>query len=89
MELGTFDESDGEAEFVVDFTDSETSTTSSIGSIVLNASLGSNLANASTFVELPVATGISLTPGDILTVNGFEDVFEHARLDYLKLEPTI
>ena len=87
--LGTFDESDGEAQFAVDFTDSETSTTSSIGSVVLNASLGSNLANTSTFVELPVATEISLTPGDILTVNGFEDGNEHARLDYLKLESIV
>ncbi len=87
--LGTFDESDGEAQFTVEFTDVEISPPTASVSIVLDASLGSNLANASTFVELPVTTDISLTPGDILTVNGFEDGNEHARLDYLKFVPTV
>ena len=85
--LGAFDENDGEAQFTLDFSDLEVSPSTANVSIVLNASLGSNVANASTFVELPVAGSISLTPGDIITVNGFENGSEHARLDYLKLVP--
>ena len=82
--LGAFDENDGKALFTVDFTDLESPI-----NIVLDASLGSNVANASTFVELPVAGNVNLTAGDVITVNGFENSNEHARLDYLKLVPTI
>lgn len=87
--LGAFDESDGEAQFTVDFTDLEVSPSNTSVNIVLDASLGSNVANASTFVELPVASDLSLTSGDIITVNGFENGSEHARFDYLKLVPTV
>ena len=87
--LGTFDENDGVAQFTVDFSDLEVSPSTDSVSIVLDASLGSNVATASTFVELSVAAGINLTSGDIITVNGFENGSEHARLDYLKLVPTV
>ena len=87
--IGTFDENDGLASFNLDLTDVETGTTTEIGSLVLDANLGSGVANASTFVSPTVATGISLTAGDVITVNGFENASEHARLDYLQLVPTV
>jgi hypothetical protein len=87
--IGTFDESDGLASFTVDLTDFETGITTEIGSWDLNASLGSTGANATAFITPTVATNIGLTAGDIITVNGFENEFEHARLDYLQLVPTI
>ncbi len=71
--LGTFDENDGVASFTVQFKDFETGTTSQIGSLTLNANLGSNLANTQTFVSPTVSFGVNLTAGDILTVNGFEN----------------
>jgi hypothetical protein len=87
--IGTFDESDGLASFTVDLTDFETGLTTEIGSWDLNASLGSAGANANTLITPTVAINIGLTAGDILTVNGFENGNEHARLDYLQLVPTI
>ncbi|MEL6764261.1 MAG: Calx-beta domain-containing protein, partial [Cyanobacteria bacterium J06607_6] len=87
--IGTFDENDGLASFTVDLTDFETGLTTEIGSWELNASLGSNAANAKTFITPTVATNIGLTAGDIITVNGFENSDDHARLDYLQLVPTI
>jgi hypothetical protein len=85
--IGTFDENDGVASFTVELNDFETGTTNQIGSVVLNANLGSNLANAQTKTSLTVATGIGLTSGDTLTVKGFENSLEHARLDFLQLVP--
>ncbi|NJN22898.1 MAG: hypothetical protein HC812_19145 [Leptolyngbya sp. RL_3_1] len=87
--IGTFDENDGLASFTVDLTDFETGITTEIGSWDLNASLGSTGANGTTLITPTVASGIGLTAGDILTVNGFENGSEHARLDYLQLVPTI
>ncbi len=88
--LGTYDENDGLASFTVDLTDFETGITSEIGSLELNANLGSILANAQPAVSPTVASGISLTiAGDILTVNGFESAAEHARLDYIQLVPMV
>ncbi|WP_404785217.1 Calx-beta domain-containing protein [Altericista sp. CCNU0014] len=87
--LGTFDENDGLASFTVVLNDVETSSSNQIGSLLLNANLGSGVANASTFVSPTIATGISLTPGDSFTVNGFENGSEHARFDYIQLLPTI
>jgi len=87
MVLGTFDENDGVASFTVQLTDFETKATTQIGSLLLNANLGSAVANAQTTVSPIVATGISLTPGDIIKVNGFENGLEHARFDFLKLMP--
>ena len=87
--IGTFDENDGVASFTVQLNDFETGVSSQIGSLVLDANLGSALATASTFVSPTVATGISLTPGDSIKVNGFENGLEHARLDFLKLVPMV
>ena len=79
--LGTFDENDGVASFSVELNENQ------IGEIVLNGQLGSNVANASTFVELTVATEVQLGQGDLLTITGFEDGNEHARLDYIEFVP--
>jgi Malectin domain/Calx-beta domain len=87
--LGTFDENDGVASFTVQFKDVETNTTTQIASLTLNANLGSGLANAQTFISPKVASGINLTPGDSLIVNGLENGSEHARLDFLQLNPVL
>jgi VCBS repeat-containing protein len=87
--VGTFDENDGLASFTVEINDVETSTTTEIGSFILDNDLGSNLANSQTFVSPTVAFGISLTAGDAITVKGFENASEHARLDYVELVPTV
>ncbi|MGF1520815.1 MAG: Calx-beta domain-containing protein [Leptolyngbyaceae cyanobacterium] len=85
--VGTFDENDGLARFTVELNDAETGTTTEIGTLELDANLGSNLPNAQTAISPIVASGIALTPGDSLTVTGFEDGFEFARLDYIELTP--
>ena len=85
--VGTFDENDGVAQFDVLLNDVESGTTTAIGSIELDANLGSNLPNAQTIVSPTVAFGVALTPGDSLTVNGFEEGAEFARLDYIELVP--
>jgi len=88
--IGTFDENDGQASFSLNLTDIETGATTQLGSqILLNGQRGSSVANASTFVTPTVATGIDLTAGDIIRVNGFEQAGEHARFDFLRLVPTI
>jgi len=89
IRVGTFDENDGVAQFVVELNDAETSTTTEIGMLKLDASLGSNLANAQTFISPTVAAGVNLTSGDQIIVNGFENGNEHARLDYIELVPVI
>jgi hypothetical protein len=71
--------------FTVQLKDFETNTTTQIGSLTLNANLGSGLANAQTFISPTVASGINLTPGDSIIVNGFENASEHARLDFIRL----
>ena len=86
--IGTFDESDGLASFTVGLTDFETGIKTEIGRWDLNTNLGSSLANATTYITPIVATNIGLTTGDIITVNGFENGGDHARLDYLQLVPS-
>ncbi|RMF62588.1 MAG: hypothetical protein D6742_19745, partial [Cyanobacteria bacterium J069] len=87
--IGTFDENDGLASFQVALNDFETGTTTTIGQLLLNANLGSSIANAQTKISPKVALGIALTPGDSITVTGFENSLEHARLDFLQLVPTV
>jgi hypothetical protein len=87
--LGTFDENDGAASFTVQLKDVETNTTTQIASLTLNTNLGSNVANAQTFISPKVALGVNLTPGDSLIVNGLENGSEHARLDFLQLNPVL
>ena len=87
--IGTFNESDGAASFGIQMTDFETGVTTNLGSLVLDAPSASNLANAQTKVNLPIAFGVGLTSGDIITVNGFENAAEHARFDFLSLDPVI
>ena len=85
--VGTFDENDGVTQFNVELNDTETGITTEIGNLQLDANLGSNLPNAQTIIAPTVAFGVDLTPGDSITVNGFEDGFEFARVDYLELVP--
>jgi hypothetical protein len=87
--VGTFDENDGVAQFVVELNDVETNTTTEIGTLELNANLGSAQANTETFVSPTVAFGVNLTPGDSITVNGFEDAGEPALLDYVEFVPVL
>ncbi len=87
--VGTFDENDGLARFVVEHNDIESNTTTEIGTLELNQNLGSNRAKAQTFVSPIVATGVNLTEGDSITVHGFEDALEHARLDFIQFEPVV
>lgn len=87
--IGTFDENDGVAQFVVELNDAETDTTTEIGALELGASLGSNLANGQTFISPTVAFGVNLTSGDQIIVNSFENGNEHARLDYIEFVPVI
>ncbi|MGD1942744.1 MAG: Calx-beta domain-containing protein, partial [Leptolyngbyaceae cyanobacterium] len=79
--LGTYDESDGTASFTIFVNDAQ------VGELLLDQSLGSNVANAQTFITETVSFGVTLSPGDVLTVNAFEDADEHARLDFLQLVP--
>lgn len=83
IQVGTFDENDGVASFLVEVNGVQ------VGSpVVLDADLGSNVANAQTAVIDTVALGITLTSGDAITVKGFEHGGEHARLDFIELVPT-
>lgn len=81
--LGAFDENDGEASFTVEVNGTQVSPT-----LVLNQPTSSPLANGQTDVMLTAALGISLSAGDTITVFGFENGAEHARLDFLDLIPT-
>ena len=85
--VGTFDENDGLARFEIELNDLETSTTIFLGEIELNSNLGSNIATPQTAISPIVASNVALTPGDSITVTGFENGFEFARLDYLELRP--
>ena len=85
--VGAFDEGDGLASFSIELNDAETGKTTAIATLELDRNLGSNLANSQSFISPTVALGVYLTPGDSLTVHGFENGFEHARLDYLELIP--
>ncbi len=87
--VGTFDENDGLARFVLELNDVETGTTTEIGTLELNKDLGSNLANAQTFITSTGATGVNLTPGDTITVNGFEDLLENTRFDFIQFNPIV
>lgn len=80
--IGTFDENDGLARFELTHGDSL------IGGATLDRQLGSGSANAQTFVELTLARSIRLGVGDVLTLTGFEEASEHARLDYIELVPS-
>lgn len=82
ISVGTFDESDGVARFELELNGEQ------IGQqLVLNDPNGSYLAQASNFRELGIASGVMLSAGDTLKITGFENLSEHARLDFLELSP--
>ena len=83
IQLGTFDENDGEASFTLDLNNLQ------IGQVVLNDQLGSSLANANTQVTLGIASNVILQSGDVLTITGNENLNEHARLDFIEFSPVL
>jgi glucose/arabinose dehydrogenase len=87
--LGTFDENDGIASFNSSLKDFETGITTNFSQIQLNKNLGSPNAVSSTMVTPLLASSINLTPGDQLTVFGFENATEHARLDFIQFTPVL
>ncbi|MEL6493717.1 MAG: hypothetical protein AAFQ41_01175 [Cyanobacteria bacterium J06623_7] len=81
--LGTFDENDGMASITLELNGAQIGET-----IVLDQELGRNVPDSFTQVSRNIASGISLNAGDVLTVNGFEQAGEFARLDYLEFTAT-
>lgn len=79
--LGTYDENDGEATIEVALEGAV------IGSVVLDENRGGNAISSDTRVSRTVAENISIAKGDRLTIKGWEDATEHARVDYIKFEP--
>ncbi|MEM9568147.1 MAG: cadherin domain-containing protein, partial [Cyanobacteria bacterium P01_E01_bin.34] len=86
--LGVFDENDGISNFVVSLNDAETGTTTQLASIQLDGTQGSNVADEASAILRTVATGVSFTNGDTITVTGSEDNGEPALLDFLQLTPS-
>ncbi|MEL7085077.1 MAG: cadherin domain-containing protein [Cyanobacteria bacterium J06597_1] len=86
--LGVFDENDGISNFVVSLNDAETGTTTQLASIQLDSTQGSDIADEASALLRTVATGVSLTSGDTITVTGSEDNGEPALLDFLQLTPS-
>ena len=82
ISLGTFDENDGTASITLELNGSQIGET-----ILLDEDLGRNLGDSYTAVSKEIASGISLEAGDVLTVRGFEEGGEFARLDYLEFKP--
>ena len=81
--LGTFDENDGTATITLELNGSQIGET-----ILLDEDLGRNLGDSYTAVSKNIAFGISLEAGDVLTINGFEQGGEFARIDYLEFIAT-
>ncbi|MGB5634434.1 MAG: hypothetical protein WBM86_16855 [Waterburya sp.] len=79
--LATYDENDGVASFNVTLNGSQ------VSDLILDDDLGSNVANTQTAISQTIAFGVELSPGDVLTVNGFENANEHARFDYIEFVP--
>ncbi|MEM8714413.1 MAG: cadherin repeat domain-containing protein [Cyanobacteria bacterium P01_G01_bin.4] len=86
--LGTFDENDGASRFVVSFRDAETGQRRQLSTTQLDDRRGSSFTDDKTAILKPVATGISLTKGDNISITGFEDKGEGALLDFLQLVPS-
>ena len=83
VKIDTYDENDGTASITLELNGSQIGQT-----IVLDDDLGRNLGDSYTAVSKNIAFGISLEAGDVLTVNGFEEGGEFARLDYLEFIAT-
>ncbi|MBE9067132.1 hypothetical protein IQ260_10740 [Leptolyngbya cf. ectocarpi LEGE 11479] len=79
VQIGTFDEDDGQASFALKLNNLP------IGQVELDAQLGGKgAASAANAVTLGMASRVALKPGDIITVTGFENAREHARLDFIE-----
>ncbi|MGB3614149.1 MAG: right-handed parallel beta-helix repeat-containing protein, partial [Elainellaceae cyanobacterium] len=81
VNLTYFDETDGTAKIQARHGDTVLDT------VTLDQQLGSATATAKTKTEKTVASQLSLQPGDTLSLKGFEEASEHARIDYLEFLP--
>lgn len=79
--LGTFDETDGQAQFEITQNDRV------IGTVELDQDLGSKSANAKTKIERTVAMAIEIQTADRFAIGGTQHKGESARLDYIRFEP--
>uniref|UniRef100_A0A8J7AE96 FG-GAP repeat protein n=1 Tax=Desmonostoc muscorum LEGE 12446 TaxID=1828758 RepID=A0A8J7AE96_DESMC len=79
--IGTFDENDGQSRFEL------TQQGNLVGSIVTNQDFGANVANNVTKVERLLGGELTVTSGDSFTITGFENLEEHARLDFIRFVP--
>jgi hypothetical protein len=77
VSLGTFDENDGKARFSLDRNGG------SIGSLVLDQQLPSAAPNSTTKTTLLTSSRVLIGKGDTITVKGFADGGEFARLDFI------
>ena len=83
INLGVYDENDGEARFTIEHNDIN------IGSVVLDFDLGHYAPNPETFRNVGIADDIYLRQGDLVSVSAFEDAGDHARFDYLEFAATL
>ena len=84
IELGTFDEKDGTANFVIEQNGVQIGST-----IVLDQNIsGSRGANASTKIIRVAGNSIQLFNGATIKITGFEQAGEHARFDFIEFTPT-
>lgn len=81
IDIGTFDEGDGEAGFTLELNGAE------VGEILLDQPGGNSLPSANNFVTLELGSNVQLNSNDILTITGFENGSEFARLDFIELTP--
>ena len=81
VKIGTYDEDDGEATIQFDL-EGDT-----VSSIVLDQNPGGMAVSANTKVTRIVATNVLIEAGDLLSFTGFERDEEHARIDFIELEP--
>ena len=87
INLGTFNENDGQASFTLELF--RNGSTLQLGQALLDAPSGSNFANPTTQITLGIADSVGLQAGDILIITGNENLTEHARLDFIEFTPTV
>jgi hypothetical protein len=77
--IATYDENDGAAKFNI------TKNGNPIGSTSLNQNLGFSGPIPETKVSITIAAGIEVKNGDLIGIEGFENGYEYARLDFIDL----
>jgi Ca2+-binding RTX toxin-like protein len=79
--LGYYDENDGQASVDVSIGDS------AIASVVFDQNLESAGISSTNFVYRKIASNISISNGQLLSLWGQENAAEHARVDYIEFVP--